>query len=52
MNRDEVACWREIADAIVEHDVEHERRALAELALVVQRTTDALVNQPAQGQRD
>jgi hypothetical protein len=44
-------CWQCIADAEVEHDAEHAARALAALALLTQRSGDAVEDQPAQGQR-
>ncbi len=35
-----IRCWREIADSIVEHDVEHERRAWAELHRLIPEQID------------
>jgi hypothetical protein len=47
--------WQCIADAECEHDLEHARRALARLAELVpepREAADAVVEQPAAGQRD
>lgn len=44
-------CWRCIADAEFEHDAEHAARALANLARLTQRSTDAVVEEQTQGRR-
>lgn len=49
MTEDE--CWRCIADACFEHDLEHEQRALAALAQLTQRSRDAVEQEPAVGLR-